>query len=99
MRIIWSPEAIIGLAALREYIASHNPEAAIRVALAILNAVEPGLSENPERGRPGRIPDTRELVVPNTPVIIPYRIRDTTLEILGVFHHARNWPDHPQSRI
>jgi len=94
MRIIWSPEAIIDLTDLRDYIASDNPDAARRVALAILNTIEVGLAKNPERGRPGRVPDTRELVVPKTPVIVPYRIRNTTLEILGVYHHARRWPDH-----
>jgi toxin ParE1/3/4 len=32
------------------------------------------LSETPEIGRPGRIPTTRELVVPKTRYIVPYRI-------------------------
>jgi toxin ParE1/3/4 len=94
MRIVWSPEAIVDLSDLREHIASDNPEAARRVALAIVSTVEVGLSENPKQGRPGRVPDTRELVIPNTPVIVPYRIRDTTLDILGVYHHARSWPEH-----
>ncbi len=94
MRIIWSPEAIADLTNLRDYIARHDPDAAHRVALAIITALELGLAENPEYGRPGRVSDTRELVVPKTPVIVPYRIRNATLEILGVFHHARRWPDH-----
>ena len=94
MRIDWSPEAIADLADLREYIARDNLEAAQRIALAIINTIEGILSDNPESGHPGRVPGTRELVIPKTPVIVPYRIRNSVLEILGVYHHARRWPDH-----
>jgi len=37
-------------------------------------------------GRPGRVLGTRELVVPDTSYIIPYRVRGNTLEVLRVFH-------------
>ena len=33
-------------------------------------------------GRFGRIPGTRELIVPGLPYIVPYRIRDEIVEIL-----------------
>jgi len=35
---------------------------------------------------------TRELVVRNLPYIIPYRVRDNTIEILRVLHTSRRWP-------
>jgi toxin ParE1/3/4 len=38
------------------------------------------------------VPDTRELIIPETPYIIPYRIHDGQIEILRVFHTARKWP-------
>ncbi|MDY6850779.1 MAG: type II toxin-antitoxin system RelE/ParE family toxin, partial [Thermodesulfobacteriota bacterium] len=41
----------------------------------------------PAGGRPGRIPQTRELVV--APYILPYRIKDDVVEILDVFHSAQ----------
>jgi plasmid stabilization system protein ParE len=41
----------------------------------------------------GRIPDTRELVVVDTPFIVPYRVRDGDVEILAVFHSARQWAE------
>jgi toxin ParE1/3/4 len=44
-------------------------------------------------GRPGRVPGTRELVVSDTPFILPYRVRDSAVEILAVFHGARQWPE------
>jgi toxin ParE1/3/4 len=93
MNILWSPEAIQDLTALRSYIAEDNPTAAQRVALRIIEAVEQQLPDNPHMGRPGRVPGTRELVIPRTPYIVPYRVHRNTLEILRVYHGARRWPD------
>jgi len=36
---------------------------------------------------------TRGLVVLDTPFIAPYRTRDDEVEILAVFHGARQWPE------
>ena len=91
--IIWSPEALFDLADLRDYIAEDNPDAARRVAMAIVQTVEEGLSLNSKLGHPGRVPGTRELVMPKMRFIVPYRIRANVLEVLGVYHHARRWPE------
>ena len=93
MRVDWSPEAIDDLTALRAYISEDDRAAAQRIALRIIDAVESLLSENPEMGRPGRVPGTRELIVPRTPFIVPYRVRGSTLQILRVYHAARRWPE------
>jgi len=93
MTVDWSPEAIDDLAALRAYISEDDPAAAQRVALRIIDAVESLLTDNPEMGRPGRVPGTRELVVPRPPFIVPYRVRGSTLQILRVYHAARRWPE------
>ena len=94
MKILWSPEAIQDLGALRSYIAEDNPAAAQRMALRIVEAVEQRLPDNPHVGRPGRVPGTRELVIPRTPYIVPYRVHRGALEILRVYHGARHWPDN-----
>lgn len=94
MRVRWSNEAIFDVADLRDYIAQDNPKAASRVLFTITNAIKKILSENPQFGRPGRVSGTRELVVPRTSVVVPYRIRGTVLEIIGVYHESRRWPDH-----
>lgn len=91
MTIVWSPRAIAHLAGLRAYIAQEDPGAAGRVATTILAAVE-RLAELPNIGRPGRVAGTRELVVPRTPLVIPYRLRAGRLEIIAVFHGRRRWP-------
>jgi len=53
------------LAALREFIELDDPAAAHRVALHIVENVETLLPANLKMGRPGRVPGTRELVIPN----------------------------------
>jgi toxin ParE1/3/4 len=93
MNIIWSPEAIQDLISLRAYIAEDSPAGARRIVARILHDVEHLLPDNPQMGRPGRVPGTRELVIPQTPYIIPYRVQRSTLQILRVFHGARRWPD------
>ena len=93
MTPLWSPEAIDDLASLRAYIEQDDAAAAQRVALHIVHNVETLLAENPEMGRPGRVPGTRELVIPRTPFIIPYRLQHNTIQILRVYHGARRWPE------
>jgi toxin ParE1/3/4 len=93
MTPVWSPEAIDDLAALRTYIEQDDPAAAQRVALHIVHNVETLLAANPKVGRPGRVPGTRELVIPRTPFIVPYRLRSGAIQVLRVFHGARRWPE------
>lgn len=92
MKILWSPRARSHLRQIQEFIADDNPVAALETAKKLIDAVE-RLAVFPASGRPGLKPDTRELVVPGTPFIIPYRIKNEIVEILGVLHTARRWPD------
>jgi toxin ParE1/3/4 len=78
---------------LREFIELDDPTAARRTALRIVAAVETLIPANPKVGRPGRVSGTRELVIARTPFIVPYRLREGTIEVLRVFHGARRWPD------
>ena len=93
MTPIWSPEAIADLVALRAYVEEDNPAAAQRIALHILHNVESLLPNRPQMGRPGRVPGTRELVIPRTLFIVPYRLVGNTIQIVRVFHGARRWPE------
>jgi toxin ParE1/3/4 len=93
MNIIWSPEAIQDLISLRAYIAEESPAAARRIVLRILHTIERLLPENPHMGRPGRVSGTRELVIPQTPYVVPYRVEREAVQILRVYHSARRWPD------
>jgi toxin ParE1/3/4 len=46
-------------------------------------------------GHPGRIDGTRELVIPDTRYIVPYRVMPqlNRVEILRVFHASRKLPE------
>jgi toxin ParE1/3/4 len=50
------------------------------------------LSQYPEMGRPGRVKDTRELVIHRTPYVAIYRIRAGVVEIFRLLHGAQRWP-------
>jgi toxin ParE1/3/4 len=91
MRIVWSRRALRHLRHLRDYIAQDNPDAAPRVAERLLASVEL-LAVHPDLGRPGRVFGTRELVVPDTPCVIPYRVRGARMELIAVFHGRQKWP-------
>ena len=93
MKIVWSPEAIEDLISLKAYLAEESPAAARRIVLRILHDVEHLLPDHPHMGRPGRVPGTRELVIAQTPYIVPYRVQHATIQILRVYHGARRWPD------
>ncbi len=92
MILIWSPRARAHLRHAEAFIAEDNPRAAAKTAKRILDAVE-RLRDFPASGRAGTLPHTRELVVPGTPFIIPYRVKGEAVEILGVIHGARKWPE------
>ena len=90
-RIAWRPEALDDLENVRAIIEHDNPLAAAETVLTILDAVD-RLADQPSLGRPGRVPRTRELIVVDTPYVVPYRVKDGVVEVLRVFHGARRWP-------
>jgi toxin ParE1/3/4 len=91
MTLIWSRRAVQQLADLRDFISQDSEQSASDVATSILATVEL-LKSHPDIGRPGRILGTRELVIPGTPYIVPYRVRQGRLELIAVFHGRQQWP-------
>ena len=92
MRIVWSRRALQHLVEIRSYIANDHPQAARRVAARILESVDL-LAGHPHIGRSGRVIGTRELVVSDTPYVIPYRVKEDRLEWIAVFHGKQRWPE------
>lgn len=80
------------LAAIVDYIARDNPDAALAIWDRIEGRVE-RLAAFSKSGRPGRVEGTRELVVTGTPFIVAYRVTDESIIVLRVMHGARQWPD------
>ncbi len=91
MKLLWLRSGSESLRKQQAYIAADNPAAARRVGRRIRQATL-RLATFPYSGRLGIVPDTRELIVPGLPYLIVYRVRNETVEILRVFHAARNWP-------
>ena len=91
MNVEWLPSAARTLGNQLSYIAERNPRAAVDMGDAIEVAVS-CLADFPQSARPGRVPGTRELVVPATPFIVVYRIEATGIVILRVLHGAQKWP-------
>lgn len=91
LKLEWASPAILDLQAAGEYIAQENKKAAARVAERVKEAVEL-LPAQPNMGRPGRINETREMVVSGTPFIVIYWVRKGVVQVLRLLHHAQSWP-------
>ncbi|MGG5812372.1 type II toxin-antitoxin system RelE/ParE family toxin [Falsiroseomonas sp. CW058] len=91
MIVRYTRQALADLDHAREYIALDNPQAAQAMATRIREAID-ALRQFPERGRPGRVGGTRELVVPRTPFLVPYRVVGREIHVLAVLHGKRAWP-------
>ena len=91
--LIWSPQSLRDLEAIRAYIAEDSPLYADLVVRRLVSAVE-RLSAFPESGRivPERnTPEVREVIV--RPYRIVYRVRPGVVEVATVFHASRLFPD------
>ena len=93
VEIKWLKKALRNLDDQAEFIAKDNPIAARQVVQHIHNTVLL-LADNPGMGHAGRVSGTHELVIPNNPYIVPYRVRPRLqrIEILRVLHTSRKHP-------
>ena len=91
MNIRWSPEAADDFAGIVEFIRTQNPSAAARIAQSIDRSVT-SLESFAQRGRPGRVEGTRELVLAPLPFIVVYRIKQNVIEAVRVLHGSQRWP-------
>lgn len=98
-RIHWLKKALKNLDEQMEFIAKENPQAAQDQS----NKIEAALNYlliHPYAGRAGRVHGTRELVVPNTSFILPYKVKFNPstqiyeIQILRLFHTSRRLPKH-----
>ena len=89
MRVHWFRRASNDLEDLYHHIAHDDLDAASDEVDRVLAAAKL-LADMPAIGRPGRVHDTRELVV--SAYVVAYRVRNERVEILRVLHQARKWP-------
>jgi len=89
MDIRWTPEANSNLEQIGLRIARDNPEAALKTIGIIFERIEQ-LAIFPHRGRSGRDPGTRELVLAPLPYVAVYRVTDSVVEVLHIWHGAQS---------
>ncbi len=92
MRVKWLRQALLDLDEIEAYATADSPAMAVKVVVKIITAVTL-LREQQGIGRAGRVPGTKELLVSGLPYIIPYRVKDETVQILRVYHTSRKRPD------
>jgi toxin ParE1/3/4 len=91
-KIKWVEAALQNLEQIADHIAEDEPTVARRVVSKIRQAIR-HLAQHPTMGRPGRVQNTRELVIIGTPYIVAYRLKGNNLEILCVLHSSQRWPE------
>ena len=92
MRIRFTEQAYRDIEAIYRYIAEHDPIAAQKTLDRIKSIIDQ-LPSHPELGRPGRVEETRELIVPSTPFIVAYQLSVRFIDILAIIHTSKRWPD------
>ncbi len=89
-KILWSEDALADAQKIFAFIARDNLQNANLVADRIDHSIAL-IAETP-LGKPGRIHNTYEAVVPKTSFIIAYHLgKDNSLNIIRVIHGARDW--------
>lgn len=91
MKIRFTPTANADIYAIYDYIAEDNPVAAQRTLDQIESMID-HLVDHPKLGRPGRVKDTRELIIPDTEYIAAYELNQKFIDILAIIHTSRRWP-------
>jgi plasmid stabilization system protein ParE len=94
-KVIWSDEAITDLGMLVTYIAADNRSAAEALGRAIFERTRT-LAEFPQAGRivpEFREPNLREFIVYPYRVIYELNVAGTTVDVLRIWHAARDRPE------
>ena len=92
MEVIWLDDALQDLREIGRTIAADDLAAAYRVLTKIEAAVD-SLEYHSERGRAGRVPKARELIIAGLPYILPCSLKKKPIRILAVMHTSRKSPD------
>jgi toxin ParE1/3/4 len=90
MRLRWTFAAANDLEHISDYLDRQNPKVAQEAVRRLYGEICQ-LSRFPSRGRPGREPGTRELILSGLPYVVIYRTSDEVVEILRIYHGSQNW--------
>lgn len=93
MQIKWTVSALNDLASEMDYLAKKAGDETAKKAYIVIQEKVSNLKRFPGMGREGRIFGTKELILADYSYIIPYRINESRIEILALFHTKRKLPD------
>lgn len=91
MKLVWLTRARQELSDAIDTIADENASAARSVHRRILDCID-HLVTFPNAGRVGSVTGTREVIVPDYPYVVVYRVAERQVQILHVYHTSRQWP-------
>lgn len=92
MKLQWTTQTLQDIRYIHDYIAEDDPQAAKRMVTRIKEAGLQ-LQKYPQPGKPGRVPDTRELILAKSPYILAYIWAKDSIQVASVLHSAMRWPD------
>jgi toxin ParE1/3/4 len=98
MKIRWTPAAAVDLQDISDYLETRYPHFR-HATLRKLYASVQSLKTMPHRGRPGREEGTRELVLTPLPYIAIYVVGEQGIEVLRVYHGARQFTGRDEGRL
>ena len=93
MKVIYTRLALSDLAAIGAYTTEVHD---FGQASSVFKKIQEGVSRLvafPQSGRIGRVPETRELKIPETPFVVVYRLARNEIHILAILHSSRKWFD------
>jgi toxin ParE1/3/4 len=89
VQVRWQRRALSDLKSFRAWLDTIPDANADRVVWRIKDAAQ-RLGRLGDIGRPSKLPDTRELSVPNAPYVIAYQVRRDFILIVAVYHTAQD---------
>jgi len=92
MRVRWTLEALKDLDEAVAYIAEFEDRDTAREIASAIKVAAKTLGKLPNRGRPGLVEGTKELLVPSLPYFFVFWIQQEQVEILRLMHFSRKWP-------
>jgi toxin ParE1/3/4 len=92
MKMIWSAASVKHLQEVVDYLQGESSAGAVTIRRRILETVR-RVGQMPYSGRIGRVDGTREAVVPRSHYIVVYQVSSQAIEIVGIWHGSRQWPE------
>ncbi len=91
-QVTWLHLALQDLHGLMQHLEEHADRTTAEDMAARIWQAGQSLRQLPSRGRPGKLPGTRELVLTNAPYYLSYREHGNEVQILRIIHFSRQYP-------